>query len=321
MSNLNVKGMATIAFMSVAGIVGVGAVFGGFYSTAENERHVVTSAGEFAYVSDPGLNFKIPFYQSAKSYPTDIQELQVGPKSIASKGNQTLQDVIVKVQYVIPTDQIEWIHKNAPDYAARLRTLATKAANEVIGTTDTTVLAQNRTAIGIQLEQQIQELVAESGMGIEIQATSLENFEWDPTFLASIQENAQVKNEIVRLEAEEKREEVNARKKVIVANGEAERLRAEAQGQADAARLAAEGGRDAAKARAEGEAFRVAAEGNARAEAFAAEISAFGNPENYVDYTIGQQWDGSVPQIVSGDGGQGMLLDLRSVGTASTPRP
>lgn len=319
MANLKVSG--SLIGIGVAGVFGLAVAGGSFFTTDATERHVVTTFGEVERVTEPGLHFKIPFAQAATPYSLALREFTVGPKSIASKGNQTLQDVVVKVQYTVPAGQVEWLHTNAPDYDLKIQTLATKIANEVIGTTDTTVLADTRRAVSAAMRTKLQEAVDGNGMGLSIQTVSLENFEWDPDFAKSIRENAQVKNEIVRLEAEERREEIAARKVVITAEGEANRRRAEAAGEADAARAAAEGERDAVKARAEGEAFRVSAEGEARAAAFEAEIAAFGSPDAYVNYVTAKQWNGDVPQIVSGDGGQGMLIDLRSAGAVAKPIP
>ena len=317
-------GLAAV-FAIAAGTLAMGS----FFTTTDAERHVVTHLSEFSHVSDPGLNFKIPFIQGTKAYPIDIQEFQVGPKNIASKGNQSLQDVVVKFQYRVPVEKIEWLHKNAPNYHDRARTLGVKVANEVLGTTDTTNLAERRTQVGQEMLIAMQQIMDTNGMGLEIQNATLENFDWDPAFRESIKENARVKNEIVRLEAELKRDEVEARRKVVEAQGVANERRERAAGEADAARTAAEGARDAAIAQADGEAYRVTKEGEARASAFAAEINAFGNPDTYVDYTEAKQWNGQLPTIMSGSEGNEMFIDLRSGDTvkdatgpaAAAPQP
>ena len=136
-------------------------------------------------------------------------------------------------------------------------------------------------------------------MGLVVKTAVLNNFEWDPAFKASIQQNNQVKNEVIRLEAEKRREEINAEKKVIEATGEANSLRESAAGQ-----------RDAQIAKTDGIAYQLRTEGMARSEAFQMEIKAFGDPKNYVDYTKAKQWNGSLPTIMGG--GQEMFIDLRS---------
>src|SRR5690606_7727908 len=117
------------------------------FTTDTNERHVVTTFGEISHVTSPGLNFKIPFVQSRASYPIDLREFRIEKGSIASKGNQSLQDVVVNFQYTIPEAQIGWLHTNARDYHERAQTLGVKVANSVLGTTDSTVIADTRDVI------------------------------------------------------------------------------------------------------------------------------------------------------------------------------
>lgn len=56
--------MKTGSTWAKRGGIGLAAVFvaaSSFYTTEESERHVVTNLGEFSHISEPGLNFKIPF--------------------------------------------------------------------------------------------------------------------------------------------------------------------------------------------------------------------------------------------------------------------
>ncbi len=269
------------------------------FRTDTNERHVVTNFGDISHVTDAGLNFKLPFIQDRTAYPIDLQEFRIEKGSIASKGNQSLQDVVVNFQYTIPESKIAWLHANARDYHERAQTLGVKVANSVLGGTDSTVIADTRDSVEVKMMTALQKEFDESGMGLVVKTAVLNNFEWDPAFKASIQQNNQVKNEVIRLEAEKRREEINAEKKVIEATGEANSLRESAAGQ-----------RDAQIAKTDGIAYQLRTEGMARSEAFQMEIKAFGDPKNYVDYTKAKQWNGSLPTIMGG--GQDMFIDLRS---------
>lgn len=288
---LGVAGALVAAF----GLVGYSSAF----RTDTNERHVVTSFGDISHVTQPGLNFKIPFMQDRTPYKIDLQEIRIEKGSIASKGNQSLQDVVVNFQYTIPEDKIAWLHQNARDYHSRATTLGVKVANAVLGNTDSTILAENRGRIEEQMRAAMQKEVDENGLGLNITTAVLNNFEWDPAFKKSIEQNNQVKNEVIRLEAEKRREEINAEKKVIEATGEANSLRE-----------AAAGARDAQIAKTDGIAYQLRTEGKARSEAFQMEVEAFGTPETYVDYTKAKQWNGQLPTITGG-GGE-MFIDLRS---------
>jgi regulator of protease activity HflC (stomatin/prohibitin superfamily) len=256
--------------------------------------------GDISHVTTPGLNFKIPFVQGKTSYPIDLREIRIEKASIASKGNQSLQDVVVNFQYTIPEGQIAWLHQNARDFHQRAQTLGVKVANAILGTTDSTVIADTRNTIETRMMVALQKEFDESGLGLNVTTAVLNNFEWDPAFKASIQQNNQVKNEVIRLEAEKRREEINAEKKVIEAQGVANSLREQAAGE-----------RDAQIAKTDGIAYQLRTEGQARSEAFKNEIEAFGKPEVYVEFTKAKSWDGKLPTIVSGSG-EGMFIDLRS---------
>lgn len=290
-----------LKYAVIGGLVAAFAVvaYGSAFRTDTNERHVVTNFGDISHVTQPGLNFKIPFMQDRTPYKIDLQEIRIEKGSIASKGNQSLQDVVVNFQYTMPEDKIAWIHQNARNYHDRATTLGVKVANFVLGTTDSTILAENREAIEAKMMVALQKEFDESGMGLVVKTAVLNNFEWDPAFKKSIEQNNQVKNEVIRLEAEKRREEINAEKKVIEATGEANSLRESAAGQ-----------RDAQIAKTDGIAYQLRTEGMARSEAFQMEIKAFGDPKNYVDYTKAKQWNGQLPSIMGG--GQDMFIDLRS---------
>jgi len=310
-----VYGALGLAFAIVAG--------SSAFVTDSNERHVVTTFGEISHVTEPGINFKIPFVQGATAYPVDVQQFRMGPKNIASRGNQSLEAVVVDFQYTIPTSQIPWLHANARDYHDRIQMLGTKAANEVLGTTESTALAASRQRISQEIANRLREELAANDMNLNVTAASLTNFEWDPVFRDSIRVNNEIKNEIERRRAEQERERIQAQNVVIIAEGAANSKRAEAEGEADRNRALAEGQRDAQIAQTDGISYQLRTEGEARAEAFRAEIEAFGDSQVYVDFIKARQWDGRLPTIVGG-GGEGMFIDLRSpeaVGASRAPAP
>jgi regulator of protease activity HflC (stomatin/prohibitin superfamily) len=86
------------------------------FTVKEYERDVVTRLGKFSRVAEPGLNFKIPFVESAFTYRTDILSFTTDkPVNTYTVDNQEV-DVIFTVFYRVPTKNVQFIYTNAQDY-------------------------------------------------------------------------------------------------------------------------------------------------------------------------------------------------------------
>lgn len=302
MKTTNVIGKSAV----VGGLLlafGGATLYDGVIKTEEFERNVVTTGGEFSRVSSPGWEFKMPFLQSTKSYPVDLQEEVIPAGSTVTQDKQSIEAVELSLFYQIPEDAVAQIHKDAPGYKSLLRQLAVNVHKEILGNVDTTTLANQRSKINSEMREAMQSEIDRSDLkGIIVTRLQLSKFEWDDQFEKSVRENMQKKNEIDRKKAELEKERI-----------EAERKTTEAKGVADALRAEAEGDRDASQLRATGKAFAIEAEGTARAKALSVQIEAIGDADALVELEKAKNWNGELPQIVAGggnDGGANLFMDI-----------
>ena len=192
------------------------------------------------------------------------------------------------------------IYAHFPDYESQLENMANSAQKGALGAVNTSTLAENRGRVEQEMMDRLNASVKTSGMPLNVLKVVLTDFQWDPKFAASVQENMKAKNEAKRAEY------VLEQTKL-----EAQQVTAKALGEAEANRARANGEKDAMIARADGKAYEITKEGEAKATALKVQISAVGNPQTLVDLTKAQNWTGNVPAVVSGNDGNGMFIDLR----------
>lgn len=323
--------------LAVAGVLALTLAFTAAVQTEENERKAIMTWGEYSRTTEPGLDFKVPFMQSERTYIVEPQAIDVLSPKTATADNQNLENVQVKAQIMIDKNRIEFLHKTAPGYKALLQDWLLKAQKGALGAVNTINLTEQRAQVEEDMRSRLQTLIDtgvkdDSGepvaLPIAVTSVTLETFNWDTTFETSIQANMQKKNEVERAESEKRQAEIKAEEAKVRAEGEANAAREAADGQRDAAKSRADGEAYAISVTSEAEAAKITQIGAAEAGAFEAKVRAFGDPDAFVDFTKAQQWNGQLPQTVVGDTGSGTIFldtrgdaDQKTAATVNQPRP
>jgi len=84
-----------------------------YYINNESQRAVETRFGKLIRITGPGICLKLPFIESYQQYPVDKQKQSYKSVSTASSDNYTLYGKVV-LEYSMPEDQLEYIHRNVP---------------------------------------------------------------------------------------------------------------------------------------------------------------------------------------------------------------
>lgn len=81
-------------------IVFISLIYGTFFTVGQETRGVVERFGKFKKVSNPGLNFKIPFIDKVAYRPSlRVQELELKVRTIS--GDKVSLELVVAIQYMI----------------------------------------------------------------------------------------------------------------------------------------------------------------------------------------------------------------------------
>lgn len=257
-----------------------------YFTVQQNERTVVSSWGEYRYVADPGLHFKMPFRDSTTDYPIGIQSLWSGKELVNTYtvDNQEV-DIAFTVFYRIPADKIAFIYANNRDYEARLRSVSIDRLKAAMGQVNVQQVAENRA----KLRDDIKRILVHDmqPLGIEVTDFQLTDLQYTKSFREAVNNAAVQKALIESREYERQQAEKAAQTAKITAIGIADKAREEARGSADARLL---------QATAEAKAIQL--QGEAQAAAIKAQAEALKQNTDLTELRKAERWDGKLPTSI-----------------------
>jgi regulator of protease activity HflC (stomatin/prohibitin superfamily) len=287
--------MMRIASAAFAALMTATAAYDSFFIVPETSRGLIYNMGKLAAkdpsdLRRPGLNFKLPFVQSAKLMPVSLQQINLEKENIYTKDSQDL-DANIQITYTLPEDKLVDIARNNPNYGPVLIQTVRQALKDSFGRTEATDIPSTRNILMKDSTDNARKLVSDQ-LGIRIQNITMPNFEYNNAFKAAVVRATQMK-----AEAERSRQEVEKTK------AEAESKREAARGSADAVKIAADA--DLHRAQKEAEGFRAL-------------TGAIGE-KNLPAYWNSQKWDGKLPTV---NGGVLPMMDVGKVaGGSPAPAP
>lgn len=175
------------------GAVAVVVVFSSFFTVQPEEVGIVTRFGEFTRIADPGLNYKIPFFEQVRYVPVQRQlKQEFGYRTISSgvrssytksgytdeslmlTGDLNLADVEWVVQYRVD-DPFNFLFKiRNPEQT--LRDISEAAMRQIVGDrTVNEVLTVGRAEVSAEAERLIQSLCDEYESGIKVEQVVLQD--------------------------------------------------------------------------------------------------------------------------------------------------
>jgi regulator of protease activity HflC (stomatin/prohibitin superfamily) len=261
--------------------------FGTYFTVGQNERVVVSSWGQYSYIADPGLHFKMPFRDSVTSYSIEI--LDIAPSKAVNTytiDNQEV-DVVFTVFFRIPENKMEFIYTNNRDYRQRLYSLTIDRLKAAMGQVNVQSVAENRGALRDKIKMTLSKDA--TSLGVEIVDFQLTDMQYTDDFRKAVNRAAVAKADIESREYEKQQAKVEADKNKIKAEGEANAARETARGKADATLL-----------NAEAEAKGIRLRGEAEASAIEAQTNALKANAALVELRRAERWDGKLPTSIYG---------------------
>lgn len=286
---MNVKGIALGTTVALGGMIGIGAMFGAYFTVHERERAVVTRNGAFNYVAGPGFHVKMPFIDGVERFDLTIRSLALSKLETFTIDNQHV-DVDMVLQYMVPATAVERVFRETMDYEQRLTTMAVDRMKIAFGKRNIADLPDQRGAVA----QEVRGIVAKEAermFGLLVTDVQIVNIQYSQAFRAAIDASAVVKANVERAHQQQRQAEVDAMTAKVQAAGAANAAIETARGLADSRLLQAKAEAEAVRLRGEAEAAAIQAQTKAMQEAGA----------TYVSLEQARRWNGVLPtQILAG---------------------
>ncbi len=261
--------------------------FAAFFTVNPYERGVVTRAGNFAYVAEPGLHFKLPFVDAVAFRRVDVQTITTPTLNTYTVDNQEVDAVLV-IQFAVPAEELAYIYANVGDVVPLLQTMVADRWKVEAGKINVSNFAANRGAL-IGIVKTIVTAEAKRLYHVNVTDVQLFNLDYQKSYRDAQAAAAVVKTQIEQSQGLQEKARIDAETARIAAAGEANRAIERARGEAESTRLAAI---------ARAEATRLQGEAEARAKGLMAEALT-ANP-SLVEYQKALAWDGKLPVNIYG---------------------
>lgn len=269
-----------VAVFVVIGLLFVSTIFGSFYTINEKERGVELRNGKVIGVSEPGLEFKLPFIDDVEKISVQTYTMKYDRLQAYSKDQQTAT-VNVSVTFHVPSTEVVNLYTKFGDIESMTSRLVSRQVptqvENVFGQYNAVNAVQNR----VKLVADISSAIKGSIVGpVVIDSVQVENIDFSDDYERSIAERMKAEVQVKTREQMLATEQVQAQIAVT-----------QAQAQADS---------QLAKARAEAQAITL--RGNAEAEAIKARAAALAQNGNLVELVKAERWDGKLPTTMLPNG-------------------
>lgn len=234
----------------------VGWLASGFYKVETNQQGVVLRFGEKVAITQPGLNYHLPWPIETVLTPnvTNVNSIEIGFRQ-NSRGNSTPYE---QESLMLTGDEniinigftVLWKVKEASEFLFNvaqqeltIKAAAESAMRETVGRTElTTAITEGRLAIENEVQNKLQEVVDVYGLGVEISEVKLQNSEPPAQVIdafrdvqAAVADKERAQNEALsyandvvpraRGQAEKIRQEAEGYKQQVIAEAEGEAAR------------------------------------------------------------------------------------------------
>ncbi len=272
---MNPKQFAWAPLLLVALICVV--IFGCIYTVDEGERAVVLRNGRLVEVAEPGLGFKWPLIESAKTISIRNHAIKFGGVDAYTHDQQPAK-LVVSATYHVPATGVRSLYSlygSLENMEDRLisRQLPTQVEN-VFGQYTAISVVKDRALFVKDLNDAVRAAIKDSPVIID--SVQVENIDFSAAYEKSIEDRMDAEVKIATRRQNLETEKVNAEITVTKAKAEADSRLAAAKAEAEAVRL--KGLEEAESIRARGEALRQ-------------------NPQ-VVNLTTAQRWDGKLPDTM-----------------------
>lgn len=269
-----VKKVAVAGGTAIVGLVALSLFFGSWYRVDEGERGVVLTTGAFSEIANPGLRFKLPFFQSVRFITVRNENVRY-EKVAAYSFDQQVAEMALSVNFQIDPNDVESIYRqygSTENAVARvLNPRVYEQVKNVFGQYSAQRAIQERGNMNAEVQKSLQEATA--GSGITVLSVQIENIDYTDSYEQAVEAAARAKADIERAKSELARVEQEAQQKVKQAEAEAE----------------------AKKLQADADAYATKAAGEATAAAIRERGAALRDNPQLVNLVSAERWNGVLP--------------------------
>ncbi|MDF3606100.1 prohibitin family protein [Paracoccus sp. DMF-8] len=259
----------------ICAVIGIGGLFGSYYTVDEGDRGVVVKLGVVKGTSEPGIHFKAPFVTSVYHIPVRNQIKSYEGLEAYTTDQQIATIEGISISYRIPTDRVEDVYREYRTPDAVVDRFVGRRVNaeleKVFGQYSAERSVRERSALSADVSNALKKLP--DGAPIEILSVELTSIAYSEEYSRKINERMGAEVEVAR-----KMQEVR----------QADQDRQAAQHQADARAYEI-------KANADAQAHSIRVKGEAEAEAIRLRSTALANNPALIELTKAEKWDGVLP--------------------------
>jgi regulator of protease activity HflC (stomatin/prohibitin superfamily) len=260
----------------IAILVLLSIVSGSWYTVDQGERGVHLRNGAIVGTSEPGLGFKMPFFDSIVKISTQTHTVSY-EKIQAYSRDQQPAIIRASVTFNVPPEKVEDVYanfKNVDAMVARLidRQVPTQIEN-IFGKYTAISAVQERTKFVLDLTDAIKKSIIGP---VNIDSVQIENIDFSDAYEKSVEDRMRAEVEVQTQKQNLEKERVNAQIAVTQAQAEADSQLARAKAQAESIRITGEAEATAIKARAE----------------------ALSKNQDLIELTKAEKWNGELPSTM-----------------------
>jgi regulator of protease activity HflC (stomatin/prohibitin superfamily) len=263
-------------------------VLGSWYTVDQTQRAVRLRNGAFVEVVQPGLHFKIPWFETVAKIDMQTHNFTFDKVNSYSADQQPADLRISVTLHVAPDKVAEMYSRFGGDQQAAISRLITPHMNQevkvVFGQYTAAKAISARGQLNVDAAKALTDAIAYDSV-FQIEGVQIEDISFSADYIRSVEARMQAEVAVQQRQQELAQEKIKADIAVTQATGRANSIRAEAQAQADAIKL----------------------RGEAEAAAIRARAEALGSNPNLVTLTQAERWDGKLPVTMVPGGSVPML--------------
>lgn len=260
----------------VAALIILVIVFGGFFQVDQGERGILLRNGKIVSVTEPGLGFKTPIFDSVRYVSVRDHNVQIPLEAYSY--DQQPSNMLVSVTYRVPVDRVGDLYSEYGTLEALSSRVIERrtpdAVKNVFGKFTAARSIQERQKLGLEITESVKNAMRDAP--VHIVGVQVEEVSFSTAYERSIEQRMLAQVQIETTRQQKQTAEVQAEIKVVEAKAEADAERERFQAQADGIRV-----------RGEAEAAAIRARGDALAA-----------NSRLVDLMAVEKWDGTLPSTM-----------------------
>lgn len=222
---------------SVVGLLFLVTLVLSFYTVDQGERAVITRNGRIIKVSQPGMNFKLPWFDRAHKISIQTQA-KVYTKVLAYSRDQQVADFSISVNYKILPDKVSDVYaKFGTEENLIARILDRRVFEEsknVFGKFNAIGAIQDRASLVMQVEEAVKDSAIKAGDYFQVESVQIENIDFSDAYEQAVEDRMKAEVEVERIRQNLEQEKLNAQIKVTKARADAQEIRLRGQAEAEA---------------------------------------------------------------------------------------